>query len=359
MTTARNRLVDPAVTRWYHCVSRCVRRAFLLGNGGLSDRKAWLQNRLEELSQIFAIAVAGFAILDNHLHVLVRLDPDVAKGWTDEEVARRWARLYPPRNRRRKIIPVSQEWIDSKVANKEWIAKTRDRLASLSWFMKLLKEPLARMANKEDDCDGAFFAARFKSIAILDLQALLAVCAYIDLNPLVAGITDLFLQSPHTSIKERVEYCWPKLTREQFQDVVRELISQNVSLDDAEQTHWLCPLNDRRTSGAAREGMVEGLSLPKYLLLLDETSRLSRDGNVVVDSAVTSLLERLGTTVEIWQHCVAQLKTKFACRKLIGRVLATSVEILKNAALRFGLHHLVNLVGLDLILKPRRLASDS
>jgi len=89
MTIARAHLVDPAVTRSYHCVTRCVRRAFLLGEEGC-DRKGWIERRLEELAEIFAVAVAGFAILDNHLHLLVRLDPDVAAGWPDEEVVRRW-----------------------------------------------------------------------------------------------------------------------------------------------------------------------------------------------------------------------------------------------------------------------------
>jgi len=79
MTIARAHLVDASVTRWYHCVTRCVRRAFLLGEGTL-DRKSWIEHRLQELVQIFSVAVAGFAILDNHLHILVRLDPDVAKG---------------------------------------------------------------------------------------------------------------------------------------------------------------------------------------------------------------------------------------------------------------------------------------
>ena len=70
MTIARAHLVDPSVTRWYHCVTRCVRRAFLLGEG-MHDRKSWIEYRLEELAEIFSVAVAGFAILDNHLHLLV------------------------------------------------------------------------------------------------------------------------------------------------------------------------------------------------------------------------------------------------------------------------------------------------
>jgi hypothetical protein len=78
MTIARSQLIDPTVTRWYHCVSRCVRRAFLLGEGP-EDRKKWVENRLEELADIFAIAVGGFSVMDNHLHVLVRLDQDLAE----------------------------------------------------------------------------------------------------------------------------------------------------------------------------------------------------------------------------------------------------------------------------------------
>jgi hypothetical protein len=55
------------------------------------------------------VSVAGFAILDNHLHLLVRLDPDLAGSWSDEEVVRRWGRLFPPRNKARQVAPVSDE----------------------------------------------------------------------------------------------------------------------------------------------------------------------------------------------------------------------------------------------------------
>ncbi len=94
MTIARAHLIDPSVTRWYHCITRCVRRAFLLGEGE-SDREVWIDHRLRELAEIFSISVAGFSVMDNHLHVLARLDPQVAAGWSDEEVVRRWGRLFP------------------------------------------------------------------------------------------------------------------------------------------------------------------------------------------------------------------------------------------------------------------------
>jgi hypothetical protein len=77
MAIARAHLVNPALARWYHCVTRCVRRAFLLGEGQ-DNRKVWIEQRLQELAQIFAVAVGGFAVMDNHIHMLLRIDPDAA-----------------------------------------------------------------------------------------------------------------------------------------------------------------------------------------------------------------------------------------------------------------------------------------
>ena len=155
MAIARSKLVDASVARWYHCVSRCVRKAFLLGEGE-GNRKKWLENRLEELGQIFAVALGGFSLMDNHLHVLLRLDPAVARTWSDDEVVRRWGRLFPPRDKSRQPIPLPEQWIQERLDDAPWIAKTRDRLQSLSWFMKCLKEPLSRLANRQDKTRGAF-----------------------------------------------------------------------------------------------------------------------------------------------------------------------------------------------------------
>ena len=99
MTIARRQVIDVSVTRWYHCMSRCVRGASLLCDGP-SDRKAWIENRIEELAQIFALGVGGFSVMDNHLHLLLRLEPEVAAGWSDDDVVRRWGRLFPQRNKK-------------------------------------------------------------------------------------------------------------------------------------------------------------------------------------------------------------------------------------------------------------------
>jgi hypothetical protein len=112
MTIARAHLIDPSLTRWYHCVTRCVRRAYLLGDEE-HNRKEWIESRFEELANCFAVAVGGFSVMNNHLNVLLRLDPEVAAGWSDEEVVRRWGQLCPPRDKSRRELPVTDDWVQS------------------------------------------------------------------------------------------------------------------------------------------------------------------------------------------------------------------------------------------------------
>jgi REP element-mobilizing transposase RayT len=340
MTIARAHLIDPAVTRWYHCITRCVRRAFLLGEGS-SDRKVWIETRLRELAEIFSVAVGGFSVLDNHLHVLVRLDPVLAQGWSDEDVVRRWGRLFPPRDKARRPLTVSDEWVQWRLKDVPWVKRARQRLQSLSWFMKCLKEPLARLANREEQTRGAFFEGRFKSVAILDEEALLATCAYIDLNPVAAGIAALPEASAHTSIKARVDHVQAEGRSEDLTAARTGSVAGSGAAAGLEEGHWLCPIEDRRRLDSRREGMVEGFSLGNYLLLVDHTARLFRDGKAVVAREVAEILDRLGSSADQWQSRLERLRQG----RLLGRFFATSRARLREVAEKLGMRRPPNMAG--------------
>ncbi len=342
MTIARAHLVDASVTRWYHCVLRCVRRADLLGEGKF-DRKDWIERRLQELAQIFSVTVAAFAVLDDRLHVLVRLDPDVAKRWSNDDVVRRWARLSPPRDKYRQPTPVSDGWVKSQRKDSRWVATARERLQSLSWFMKCLKEPLSRLANREEQTRGAFFEGRFKSVAILDEEALIVTCAYIDILPVAAGIARTAEAGKHTSIRQRVKHVKAQGGARDLNAARRGSVSGSKATAGREEGLWLCPIEDRRRLDSSCAGMVEGFSLGNYLLLLEYTGRLFREGEAVVSADLAGTLERLGSNAEDWQ---ARLE-KLAGGRLLGRYFAASRARLKEVAEHLGVHHLANLGGCE------------
>jgi REP element-mobilizing transposase RayT len=339
MTMARAHLVDPAVTRWYHCITRCVRRAFLLGES--PDRKDWIDQRLRELAEIFAVSMAGFAVLDNHLHVLLRLDPETVAGWSDEDVARRWGRLFPPRNRAREALPVTDDWVQQRLQESGWVARTRQRLQSLSWFMKCLKEPLARLANRQEETRGAFFEGRFKSVAILDEESLLATCVYIDLNPVAAGIAQVPESSEHTSIKERVDHVQAQGRTTDLKAAGAGSVPGSMASAGLEESLWLCPIEDRRRLDSTREGMIEGFSLGNYLLLVDYTGRLCRESKARMSRELAGILERLGSDAESWR---ARLE-KLIKGRLFGRFFAATRQRLREVAQQMGRRRLPNLSG--------------
>jgi hypothetical protein len=340
MTMARAQLVDVSLARRYHCVTRCVRRAFLLGEGG-QNRKEWLESRLEELADIFAVAVGGFSVLDNHLHVLLRLDPDVAEAWSDEEVVRRWGRLFPPRDKSRRPIPVTEHWVRWRLSDAPWIATARLRLQSLSWFMKCLKEPLSRLANRQDKTRGTFFEGRFKSVAVCDEEALLAISVYIDLNPVAAQVATTPETSEYTSIKQRLEHVEAQDATARLEAAKEGSVAASRAAVGLEETLWLCPIEDRRGLDSTREGMVQGFSLGSYVQLVDYSGRLFRHGKASISAELAGIFERLGCSAQYWQNRMEKLRDG----QLVGRFFATSRAKLREIAERFGMRRPVNLAG--------------
>ena len=94
-TYARRQIVVEDQVGVYHCIARCVRRAFLCGldpytGQDYSHRKEWILDRLRELAGLFAIEVCGYSVMSNHLHLVLRIRPDIAGQWSADEIALRW-----------------------------------------------------------------------------------------------------------------------------------------------------------------------------------------------------------------------------------------------------------------------------
>ena len=206
----RSQLIDPTVSGTYHCVSRCVRQAFLCGEDALSGRnfnhrKQWVEDRLLFLAEVFSASVLAYAVMSNHLHVVLHMAPEAIDRWTDEEVAERWVRLCPVTMNGEIDPGLCRCKVAALAGNAARIAELRLRLGSLSWFMRCLNEPIARAANREDGCSGRFWEGRFKCQALLDDKAVLACMAYVDLNPVRAGIAADLQTSQHTSIQRKLD----------------------------------------------------------------------------------------------------------------------------------------------------------
>ena len=210
MTKPRRSIVSLGNTPYYHCISRCVRRAFLCGidaHSGRSfeHRRHWIESRLKTLSSLFAIDLCAYAIMSNHYHVVLRVDQKEALEWSQNEVIRRWLNMFRGPELVHRYL--SGKYLDTAgMAGVDDLANLwRDRLMDISWFMRCINEPIAREANKEDDCTGRFWEGRFKSQALLDYPALLSCMAYVDLNPIRAGLAESPERSDFTSVQARIE----------------------------------------------------------------------------------------------------------------------------------------------------------
>ena len=209
MPQPRKRLVSLHDTPYYHCISRCVRRAFLCGNDPVSGfnfehRRQWIVDRMKLLSSVFAIDLCAFSVMHNHYHIVLRVDSQKAARWTDHAVARRWTTLFSEPRVIHRFMAQTTLSASEEVCVALLIATWRERLMDLSWFMRCLNEPIARMANHEDHCSGRFWEGRFKSQALLDQRAVLACMAYVDLNPIRAAIATTPEQSDYTSVQQRI-----------------------------------------------------------------------------------------------------------------------------------------------------------
>lgn len=175
------------------------------------------------LAKYFSVEIDAYAVLANHFHLVIYFDPTACQQWSDDDVAFRWVEAFPPLEKGEVVEALKPLRREQIVANKHLLADRRKKLGCLSTFMKHLKQPISRRANREDGCQGHFFEKRFYSGALLSEQAVLASMAYVDLNPVRAKIARSVQQCRNTSIAARLKLL--ENSPERLREILQPLVS--------------------------------------------------------------------------------------------------------------------------------------
>ncbi len=333
MTKPRSTLVSLSDTPWYHVVNRCVRRAFLCGDDattGISyeHRRGWIVDRIKQLSAVFAIDIAAYAVMSNHYHLVVRVDADRAQSWSQQEILERWTQMFDGPMLVQQVLAGKSDEMDqaSLLRVEEFANNYRQRLADLSWFMRVLNETIARKANAEDGVRGRFWEGRFKSQALLDEQAILSAMAYVDLNPIRAQMADTPEDSSFTSIAERMaQLAAPKRSykRKNKSDPTPDTQpapnqSPSPALAPADKLRSECMLKriDPQPlmpfDATARLKAAIPFSFEDYLELVESTGRMLRpDKRGAISDQIPRLMQRLNIDPEQFITCATRLMTVF------------------------------------------------
>ncbi|QPG04835.1 transposase [Salinimonas marina] len=312
MPRPRKSLINLADTPYYHCVSRCVRRAFLCGEDiqtgkSFEHRRQWVEDRLLFLADVFCVDVCAYAVMSNHTHVVLRINKDKADSLSVNEVIRRWHKLYKGMLIARRFVNPAEcdSLSEAETETVKSLAEVyRSRLFDISWFMRLLNEYIARQANKEDDCTGHFWEGRFKSQALMDEASLAACMAYVDLNPVRACLSKTPEASAHTSIQKRIQAA-------KYHQQPRTLL------------HF---------TGNTKDNMSDGLPfrMEDYLGLIEQTGRYfhpKKRGKI--EDAVSPILTGIGLADTDWNKLVCGIETEFKTSVSIEKLMSQRRQNLK------------------------------
>jgi hypothetical protein len=163
--------------------------------------------------------------------------------------------------------------------------------------MRELNEPIARRANKEDECTGHFWEGRFKSQALLDEHALAACMVYVDLNPIRANLAKTPETSKHTSIKLRLESL------------------KNQCQPSALMPFVGYPQHSSPQQPTPQDDKPHGLTfdLQEYIQLVELSGRqLISDKRGKIDTSNSPILTRLGLDDSSWQSISQSFESTFS-----------------------------------------------
>jgi len=168
---------EPAV---YHVISRTALDGFVLGD----VEKDFLLKLVKRLSSVYFTEILGFCWMGNHTHLVVRML--AGEKYADDEIRKRF-KLYYGKGSKRELLPGQ-------------IPLLRLKWASLSEYVKEVKQGFSRFYNKRHRRKGFFWSERFKSVIVEEGETLINLLAYVDLNPVRAGL-----------VKRPEDYRWCSL----------------------------------------------------------------------------------------------------------------------------------------------------
>ena len=162
------RMVINDETTVYHVMSRTALDGFPLGD----IEKDFMLDLIKRYSALYFVEILGFCLMGNHFHILIKTLPEYK--FSDQDIKKRYVAFYG----------------DDRVFTDGLIPPLRAKLSSLSEFVREIKVGFARYYNKRHNRRGYFWGDRFKSVIVDKGETLVNCLAYIDLNPLRAGIVN-------------------------------------------------------------------------------------------------------------------------------------------------------------------------
>jgi REP element-mobilizing transposase RayT len=155
-------------TAVYHVMSRTALDGFPLGD----IEKDFMLALIRRYAKLYLVEILGFCLMGNHFHLLVKIFPEYE--FTDEDIKNRYVGFYG----------------DDRAFAYGHVPSLREKLSNLSEFVREIKVGFARYYNRRHNRRGYFWGDRFKSVIVEKGETLINCLAYIDLNPLRAGIVN-------------------------------------------------------------------------------------------------------------------------------------------------------------------------
>ena len=318
MPYPRSKTISKTFDGHYHFTSKCVRDAYLLNPDNTKEhkrRKKWIIDKMIFLSQIFYIGVDAYAVMDNHMHIVVETKYTIADSASEKDIAFRWLYLHPKKKDKLGFpIPPTKEEINKFISDKTEVENTRAKLRDPSTYMKELNQSIAKKINKEDGKTGRFWRGRFNSVYLPEERAVLKCMVYVDLNEIRAKIA----KSPECS---KFSSCYRRIKAKLAREELKENPNNEVAKEESKLDNWLEPVfNTKKKYGFLN------ISLNEYITILDLTGReIREDKRGSISEDLEPILKRVGLKSEKW------VETFLSFEKDFKRVAGSEDAIRKQA----------------------------